>query len=86
MKVHGIRLTDVLYLPAQSLFDNDGKPIVYVKRGNDFEATPVKVKYRTESRIVVENLSEGTEVAVVNPTNKQKSGPRSSSMLASGAL
>lgn len=86
VKVHGVRLTNVLYLPAQSLFDKDGKPIVYVKRGNDFEATPVKVKYRTESRIVVEDLPEGTEVAVVNPTNKQKSGPRSSSMLASGAL
>jgi multidrug resistance efflux pump len=86
VKVHGVRLTNVLYLPAQSLFDKDGKPIVYVKRGNDFEATPVKVKYRTESRIVIEDLPEGTEVAVVNPTNKQKSGPRSSSMLASGAL
>lgn len=86
VKVHGVRLNDVLYLPAQSLFDKDGKPIVYVKHGDDFEARTVKVKYRTESRIIIEGLPEGTEVAVVNPTSKQKSGPRSSSMLASGAL
>jgi multidrug resistance efflux pump len=86
VKVQGVRLNDVLYLPAQSLFDKDGKPVVYVKHGDDFQATAVKVKYRTESRIVIEGLPAGTEVAVINPTNKQKSGPRSSSMLASGAL
>ncbi|HEU5232077.1 MAG TPA: HlyD family efflux transporter periplasmic adaptor subunit [Terriglobales bacterium] len=86
VKVHGVRLSDVLYLPAQSLFDKDGKPVVYVKHGDDFQATAVKVKYRSESRIVIEGLQEGTEVSVINPTNKQKSGPRSSSMLASGAL
>jgi len=86
VKVHGVRLSDVLYLPAQSLFDKDGKPVVYVKHGDDFQATAVKVKYRTESRIVIEGLPAGTEVAVINPSNKQKAGPRSSSMLASGAL
>jgi multidrug resistance efflux pump len=86
VEVHGVRLSNVLYLPAQSLFDKDGKPVVYVKRGDDFEATPIKVKYRTDSSIVVEGLNEGTEVAAVNPTNKQKSGPKSTSMLASGGL
>jgi len=86
VKVHGVRLNNVLYLPSQSLFDKDGKPVVYVKHGDDFEATGVKVKYRTESRIVIEGLPEGTEVAMVNPSNRQKSGNRSSSMLASGRL
>ena len=86
VKVHGVRLNDVLYLPSQSLFDKDGKPVVYVKHGDDFDATAVKVKYRTESRIVIEGLAEGTEVAMVNPSNQQKSKNRSSSMLASGAL
>ncbi|HVH85950.1 MAG TPA: HlyD family efflux transporter periplasmic adaptor subunit [Terriglobales bacterium] len=86
VKVHGVRLSNVLYLPSQSLFDKDGKPVVYVKHGNDFEAATVKVKYRTESRIVVEGLAEGTEVALVNPSGKKKLGNRSSSILASGAL
>ena len=86
VRVHGTKLTAVLYLPAQSMFDKDGKPIVYVKRGDSFEPTPVKVKYRTESRIVIEGISEGAEVAVVNPANRQKGGPRSNSLPASGAL
>ena len=86
VKVHGSRLQNVLYLPSQSLFDKDGKPVVYVKHGDEFDATSVKVKYRTESRIVVEGLSEGTEVAVVNPTTKQKTGTKTTSALASGAM
>jgi len=86
VKVHGAKLRDVLYLPAQSLFDKEGKPIVYVKRGSDFDPTQVKVKYRTESRIVIEGLSEGTEVAVINPTGKQKSGAKATSALATGAM
>jgi HlyD family secretion protein len=86
VRVHGTKLTAVLYLPAQSMFDKDGKPIVYLKRGDSFEPTPVKVKYRTESRIVIEGISEGAEVAVVNPTNRQKGGPRSNSLPPRGAL
>jgi len=86
VKVHGAKLRDVLYLPSQSLFDKEGKPIVYVKRGSDFDPTQVKVKYRTESRIVIEGLSEGTEVAVINPTGKQKSGAKATSALATGAM
>jgi multidrug resistance efflux pump len=85
VKVHGTRLSGVLYLPSQSLFEKDGKQIVYVKRGGDFEAIAVKVKYRTESRVVVEGIDEGAEVAVVNPTVKQKSGAKPNSVLA-GAL
>jgi multidrug resistance efflux pump len=86
VKVHGQKLTNVLYLPSQSLFDKDGKQVLYVKRGDSFEPTSVKVKYRTESRIVIEGLAEGTEVAVVNPASKGKSGTKSNSILASGAL
>jgi len=86
VKVHGAKLRDVLYLPAQSLFDQDGKPVVYVKRGNDFAPAQVKVKYRTESRVVIEGLSEGAEVAVVNPTTRQKSGAKPNSALAAGAM
>jgi multidrug resistance efflux pump len=86
VKIHGARLSNVLYLPAQSLFDKDGKQVVYVRHGGDFDPVQVKVKYRTESRIVVEGVSEGTEVAVVDPTLKPKSSGKATSALASGAL
>jgi HlyD family secretion protein len=86
VRVHGAKLSNVLYLPSQSLFDKDGKQIVYLKHGSNFEAKAITVKVRTESRIVIEGLAEGSEVAVVNPTTKDKSGTKSNSLLASGAL
>ncbi len=65
--VRGTQLKDQLYLPSQCLFEKDGKQVIYVKRGKTFEATAAKVKFRTENRIALENLEEGTEVALVNP-------------------
>ena len=65
--VRGNQLKDQLYLPSQCFFEKDGKPVVYVKNGGSFEAKPAKIKFRTENRVAVENLPEGTEVALVNP-------------------
>ncbi|HEY6351669.1 MAG TPA: efflux RND transporter periplasmic adaptor subunit [Candidatus Angelobacter sp.] len=78
--VRGNQIKGQLYLPAQCLFEKDGKQIIYVKRGNNFEPTAATVKFRTENRIAVD-LPEGTEVALVNPEelkNQEKtkaSGP-----------
>lgn len=70
--VLGNQLKDQLYLPTQCLFEKDGKQVVYVKRGSNFEAAPAKIKFRTENRIALEGLAEGTEVALVNPEEMQK--------------
>lgn len=70
--VRGNQLKDQLYLPTQCLFEKDGKQVVYVKHGKDFRATPVKIKFRTENSIALENLAEGTEVALVNPEEVKK--------------
>ncbi len=70
--VRGNQLKDQLYLPNQCLFEKDGQQVVYVKHGNSFEATPAKIEFRTENRIAVENLPEGTEVALVNPEEELK--------------
>jgi len=70
--VRGNQLKDQLYLPNQCLFEKDGKQVVYVKHGASFEAQEAKIKFRTETRIAVENLPEGTEVALVNPEEALK--------------
>jgi HlyD family secretion protein len=69
--VRGNQLKDQLFLPAQCLFEKDGKQIVYVKHGGNFEPTVTNVKFRTENRIAVD-LPEGTEVALVNPEEVKK--------------
>jgi HlyD family secretion protein len=64
--VRGDRIENQLYLPAQCLFEVDGRQVVYVKQGSGFQAKEIKVKFRTANRIAVD-LPEGTEVALVNP-------------------
>ncbi len=64
------------YLPRQALFEQDGKPVVFVRRGRSFEPRPVKISDRTETHIVVTDLPVGTEVALRNPlAESKKSGP-----------
>ncbi|HEY6357951.1 MAG TPA: HlyD family efflux transporter periplasmic adaptor subunit [Vicinamibacterales bacterium] len=63
----GTRVENVLHVPRQAIFEKAGKPVVYVRRGNRFEATAVKPTHRTETRVAIEGLAEGTEVALVNP-------------------
>ena len=78
--VKGAQIKDQLYVPSQCVFDKDGKLVVYVKRGDKFEPVEAKIKFRTENRVALENLGEGTEVALVNPEKalkEQKSGSSS---------
>lgn len=70
--VHGTQMKDQLYLPSQCLFEKDGKPVIYVRRGSSFDSIPAKIKFRTENRVALENLPEGTEVALVNPEEALK--------------
>jgi HlyD family secretion protein len=76
--VEGQRLQDVAYLPRQAIFERDGKPVVYVRNGADYEMRDVRVTHRTESQAVVEDLEPGTEVAVVNPETVRGSRPSAS--------
>ena len=69
----GDPMKDVLVLARQALFEKDGKPVAYVKTGGSFEAKEVRIAHRTESRVAIEGLKEGTEVALVNPEQGAKS-------------
>ena len=65
----------MLYVSRQALFEKDGKPVVYARNGRGFDARPVKVRFRSESRAVIEGIEEGTEVALVDPEARTK-GPQ----------
>jgi hypothetical protein len=71
------QLKNVLSLPAQALFESDGRKYVYVKSGNGFAPKDVKLVRRNETRVVIEGLPEGQEVALANPLDvnqKKKAG------------
>jgi len=68
----GDQVRNALFLPGQALFEKDGKPVVYVRNGETFQAREITVKHRTETSIVLEGLSEGAEVALINPEGRQQ--------------
>ena len=43
VRVTGAPIKDALYLPRQALFEQDGKPVVFVRQGRSFEPREVKV-------------------------------------------
>src|SRR5687768_17657524 len=66
--IEGKQLTDALHVPRQAVFARAGKNHVFVRSGDRFEEREVKVTQRTESRVVIEGLTEGLEVALIDPT------------------
>jgi multidrug efflux pump subunit AcrA (membrane-fusion protein) len=82
----GTELRDAIHIPRQAVFDKNGKNYVFVKTGEHFEPRDIKVEQRTESRVVISGLPEGTEIALVDPTARTTTtGPSSApAMPASG--
>jgi HlyD family secretion protein len=66
-------MRNVLWLPSQALFESDGRTFVYVRSGVMFSPKDVKLVRRSETRVVIEGLTEGQVVALANPGEmKQK--------------
>lgn len=65
-------LKGVLSLPAQALFESDGRTFVYLRSGETFVPRNVKLVRRNETRAVVDGLTEGETVALANPTEITK--------------
>ncbi len=75
------KIPNAIYIPAQAVFERDGKPIVYVKTGERFVERQVQLLKRSESTMVISaGLKPGEQVALVNPTReaaKKKEEPKS---------
>jgi HlyD family secretion protein len=70
----GRKVDNVLLLPRQSVFEKEGRPVVYERVGDLFEARQIKVLHRTESRVAIDGLPEGAEVALIDPEARGASG------------
>lgn len=57
-----------LWIPREAVFEKDGKQIVYAWGANGFEPRSVQIKYLTEGMAVIDGLSVGTDVAVIDPS------------------
>lgn len=66
------RIPNAIHIPVQAVFERDGKPIVFVKRGNEFEERLVKPLKRSESTMVIaEGLKPGEVLALADPTARK---------------
>jgi HlyD family secretion protein len=63
---------NVLWLPAQALFESDGRTFVYVRSGASFTPKDVSLVRRNETKVVISGLDEGKEVALANPAEMAK--------------
>ena len=62
----------VLSLPAQALFESDGRTFVYARSAVGFTPKDVRLVRRSEMRVVIDGVNEGQEVALSNPTEMEK--------------
>jgi len=67
ISISGATLEDALYVPRQAVFESAGRSIVYVRSSAGFDARQVRVKARTDTLAVLENIEPGVEVALVDP-------------------
>jgi hypothetical protein len=66
-------LHNVLWLPAQALFETEGKQFVYVRGHGGFAAKDVQLVRRSESQAVIAGLKEGDQVALASPEEQHDS-------------
>jgi len=67
----------VLWIPAQALYESDGRKFVYVESPGGFVTKDVKMVRRGESQVIVDGLEEGAVVAMANPIESQASTKQS---------
>jgi macrolide-specific efflux system membrane fusion protein len=72
-------IRDALWLPAQALFEADGRTYVYVPSGSGFAPRDVKLIRRSESQVVIAGLAERQAVALADPTRQAKKNDGSTS-------
>jgi hypothetical protein len=77
--IHTQSLKDTLWIPAQGLFERDGKKFVYLRGDGGFAAKDVELIRRSESRVAIKGINEGDLVALANPTSRGESKKASKS-------
>jgi HlyD family secretion protein len=60
-------LEEARYVPRQAVFEEQGRPVVYVSDGRELQARPVTIVRHAELHSVIEGLPEGALVALAPP-------------------
>jgi HlyD family secretion protein len=78
LKIVTGKLKDALWIPAQALFEADGRKFVHLRSPGGFTAKDIELVRRSESQVVIKGIEEGQLVAMANPdqsaVKNQKAG------------
>jgi HlyD family secretion protein len=78
VKLTVMRLPNALFVPLEAVFTRQGKSVVYVAKGDDFERREVQVGERNDVAVVIRRgLSEGETVALSDPTRLRSTARKS---------
>jgi multidrug efflux pump subunit AcrA (membrane-fusion protein) len=62
------KIPNALHIPAQAVFERDGKPVVFVKGPRGFEPHPIQIAKRSESTMVLTGgVKAGELIALSDP-------------------
>ena len=68
------KLPDAIHIPAQAIFQKNGKYTVFVRKGGKFEAREVQLVKQSESMMVLSaGVQPGEIVALADPTADKQS-------------
>jgi len=63
------KVTNAVYVPNQSIFEKDGKPLVYVKVKDRFEPRQIRIAKRSETlSVIASGVKPGDVIALQDPT------------------
>ncbi|MFN0102339.1 MAG: efflux RND transporter periplasmic adaptor subunit [Bryobacteraceae bacterium] len=63
---------NALWIPAQALYESDGRKYVYLQSPGGFTTKDVTMIRRGESQVIVDGLREGDVVSMANPIQNQE--------------
>ena len=61
-----------LWIPAQALFEAEGRKYVHLRSATGFTTKDVEMVRRSESQVVIKGLAEGQMIALANPDQSQQ--------------
>jgi hypothetical protein len=80
------KIPNALHVPAQAVFEKEGKPIVYVRNGSRWEERAVQLGKRSESTMVLASgVKEGEVLALSDPYAKKGDDKKGGEKKAPGA-
>jgi HlyD family secretion protein len=70
------RIPDAISIPSNALFTRQGRPAVYIERGNGWAPKEIEVLARNPDEVAVRGIEAGTRISLLEPDAEGKITPK----------